>query len=118
MIEFLQSGGIAIWFILVFGLVSLGAAVACAVRPAERRSAFFRALSRATGIAATVGTASGFAATLHHVANHPEWSRSPDRILFVMTGFAESLSNFLVGFGLLAIAWLVFAFAERRVREG
>ena len=114
MLDFLQEGGIAIWFILLFGVVTVGVAVAHVIRPERRRAAFFRALSVATVLASLTGFASGVGALMHKVPATPEWAHSPDRTLILMLGLGESLANAILGFGLLAIAWFAFAFGERR----
>ena len=114
MMDFMGQGGIAIWFVLLFGVLAMGAGIVHLIWPQPRRAAFFRALSVATVFASLTGLLSGVAAVMHAVPSRPEWAHSPDRTLIVMTGLGESLANAILGMGLLAIAWLLFAFAERR----
>jgi hypothetical protein len=117
MVELFREGGVVMFFILGFGVLSLAVAAAHAVRPGEARAAFFRAASRATSFAALTGTLAGISTVFHVVPKSPEWAHSPDLALIVMTGLGESLANALLGFGLLALAWLLFAFGERRALQ-
>ena len=114
MLEFMEMGGVVMHFVLVFGLLTVGVAVACVIRPGERRAAFFRALSRATLYVSLTGTLAGLAMVFHRVPGSPTWAHSPDLHLIVMTGVGEALSNAILGLGLLALAWFLFAFAQRR----
>ena len=114
MMQFFLEGGVAMLFVLMFGVIGLGSAIAHALRPAEAYAAFFRATARATLFAALAGTVAGFSAVFHHVPANPEWAHSPDLALIVMEGLGEALANALLGFGLLAIAWLVFAYGEKK----
>ena len=64
MIEFMTMGGFAMWLILLFGLLTLGAAIAFTVRPDDRRKEFFRSLARATLFSSLAGLAAGVAAVI------------------------------------------------------
>jgi hypothetical protein len=49
------------------------------------------------------------------VPANPEWAKGPDLPLVVMIGIGESLTPAILGFSVLAIAWLVGAFGQRRM---
>ncbi len=109
MIEFFQAGGFSMWFILALGLVTCVSGVLYAkarTRPALVRLALF---SVATFFAAVAGLASDLATVFMKVPAHPEWSKSPDLHLIVMTGIGESLTPVVLGSALLMIAWTIAA---------
>jgi len=112
--EFMRAGGVPIWIVLVFGLVALLTAVLFAWRPSERRAAILRSLSTATVFAILSGFVSCIAAVMFKVPQHPEWAKSPDRTLIVMTGIGESLTPAILGFTMLSLVWLLAAVGNRR----
>lgn len=117
MLEFMMSGGVAMWFILLFGGTNLGVGIAFLVSASQRREAFFRALSNATLFATLTGVVAGIAAVMSKVPVVVEWAHNPDRPLIVMAGLGEALSNGILGFALLALAWFLFAFGKRRQEQ-
>lgn len=117
MMNFMQSGGFAMWFILALGAVTLAAAARFAARPEKRRVETVRALTWATAFSTVTGIVAGFAAVGSHIPAHPEWSVSPKIHLLVMEGISESLANGILGFSLLTLAWLVMAVGHRRLSQ-
>jgi hypothetical protein len=115
MMDFMRAGGFAIWLVLLFGLITLGAAALFAWRPDERRLAFIRAMTWATLFQTIAATVMGFGAVGFKVPNTPAWAESPKVHLIVMEGIAESLTNSMLGFTVLAVAWLVTAIGIRRL---
>lgn len=115
MAEFFQAGGVSMWFVTLFGLLTLGAAVYLTVRPHERHVGTIRALSGATTFVILMGLFLNLSAVMYNVSGRDEWAHSPDVHLIVMTGIGESLTTPVLGFGLLAVAWLVTAVGVRRL---
>ena len=115
MIEFFREGGWGMWFVLIFGLTALGAALAFAARPDVRRVATIRDLTYATVFSTAAGIAAGFAAVGSHVPMNPEWANSPKIHLIVMKGISESLASGILGFTILALTWMVMAVGHRRL---
>ena len=115
MIEFFQAGGWSMIPVLLFGLLALGAAVRAAMRPNERWLGIVRALSASTVFAVMTGLAADIAAVCSQVPARPEWAESPRVHLIVMQGIAESMAPAVMGFTLLALAWLVAAASVRRI---
>ena len=115
MIDFFLSGGASMIFVLLFGGAAVGASVMSVARPSARAVGALRSLSIATTFSATAGVASCLAAVGYHVTGNAEWASSPDLHLIVMTGLAESMSPAILGFGLLALAWVVAAGARKPV---
>ncbi len=115
MIEFFKAGGLPMWFILLFGLLSLLAAGAFAVRPDPRRVETVRSLSYATVFSIAAGIVADLATVGSKVPAHLEWSVSPKIHLIVMQGIAESLTPGVLGFSLLSLTWMLMAIGHRRL---
>lgn len=115
MMDFMREGGIGMWFVLLFGALAFGAAVAFAVRPDARKVAAIRDLTYATLFATFTGVTSGLAQVGSKVPATPEWANSPKIHLVVMEGIAESLASAILGLSLLAVTWLVMAVGHRRL---
>lgn len=101
--------------VLLFGGLTMATAAVFVWRPAERHVATIRSLSTATVFSVLTGLASNLAAVFSHVPTHPEWSKSPEMPLIVMTGLAESLAPVLLGFAMLTLAWGITAVGLRRL---
>ncbi len=114
MLDFMRAGGYAMWVILAVGGTSLGLAVSFAVRPSERKLAIFRPLSVSVVFLTLSGLFAGLGATMHHVTTDPRYADSPELHKWVMMGIGESTANAILGFSLLALAWLVTAVGMRR----
>lgn len=113
MIDFFLSGGVSMIFVLLFGVAALGAGALTVARPSGRAQSALRSLSLATAFSSVAGVASCLAAVGYHVTGNEQWASSPDVHLIVMTGIAESMSPAILGFGLLALAWVVAAGARK-----
>lgn len=114
MMDFMRAGGFSMWVVLVFGLITLVAGGLFAFRPDDRKVGFIRSMTVGGVFAILSGVASNVAAVMSKVPAHPEWSKSPDLHLIVMTGLGESLAPAILGFTMLALAWLLTAVGVRR----
>ncbi|MBI5440632.1 MAG: hypothetical protein HY900_05390 [Deltaproteobacteria bacterium] len=101
-------------FLLVAGVVTLGMAISIAVRPDERKVLAFRPMSACTVSAIAAATAAGLATTLTSAAGKPGGLVGPEATAGLLAGLAESMVPPLVGFALLAVAWLLVALGLRR----
>lgn len=115
MLEFMRAGGIGMWFVLLFGGISLGAAIRFALGPDPRRVDAVRDLTFATLFSVGAAVVSGFAAVGSKVPARPEWANSPKVHLIVMEGISESLAGGVLGFALLSLTWMVMAVGHRRL---
>jgi hypothetical protein len=115
MLEFFRAGGWVMFVVLLFGGLSLAAAIRFARTPRTETVGAVRALSTATIFAVIGGVAADLATVFTKVPNHPEWSQSPQVGLIVLTGLGESLTPAILGFAFLAVAWLVTAVGARRL---
>ena len=114
MLQLFQAGGVAMWFLLIFGVLTLVGAVLFARKPDAQRLAAVRALRGATLCSVGAGTASDFAAVGYNVPEH--FADEPNVHMIVLTGIAESMSPAILGFAILSIAWLIVAVGHRRDR--
>lgn len=115
MLWLMRSGGVPGWYVLLFGLIALGAAVLFAWRPDPKRLPAIKALSIATVASVVAGVASDLAATGWKVSHNPDWGMSPEVHLYVLTGFAESMAPAILGGTLLSLVWLLVAVGHRRL---
>ena len=114
----IRNGGvIPMLFILVFGLLALGASFYFAVRPQKESLGFIISMSRATLFGTLAATAADVGATLYgasQVWESPEGS-STQAARIVVQGFAESTSPGILGFSFLALASMLTAVGRRRL---
>ncbi len=115
MLEFFQSGGTAMWFVAIFGLIALVAAIRFASAPDPRRVETVRSLTWATLFSIAAGIVAAIAAVGSKVPAHPEWSNSPKIHLIVMQGISESMAPGVLGFTLLSLVWMAMAVGHRRL---
>ena len=116
----IRNGGvIPMMFILVFGLLALGAAFYFAVRPQRRSLGFITSMGLATLFATLAATAADLGATLY--AATKAWEAVDAGPLqaahLIVEGFAESTSPGIMGFSFLALTAMLTAVGRRRLDE-
>lgn len=116
----IRNGGVVpMLTILVFGLLSVGAAFFFAVRPQRPLRGFIESMCRATLFGTLAATASAVGATLY-AASHA-WEAPDGGIAtaghFIAQGFAESTSAAILGFSFLGLAHMLLAVGRRRLDE-
>jgi hypothetical protein len=109
-------GGWSMWFLLVLGALSVLAAGKFAFRPNEAELPRIASLSRSVGWSILVGVSSDLAAVGFTIPSRPEWAKSPDLPLIVMTGFAESMSPAIFGGAILSVVSILLAAGHARLR--
>jgi hypothetical protein len=100
--------------VLVLGIMTLGAGISHAVRPRERKLATLRPLSVATVFACVSATFAGLGATFKHTADAPSATSVEALLQSTAAGLAEAMVPALVGFSLLAVAWLLATIGLRK----
>lgn len=111
MMTLMREGGVAMWFLLAFGLCTVWWAARFALAPSERRRKTLSALALATLATSCSGTIAGVGATLRYVA---QAERDKDWMATLLTGLAESTSAGILGFSLLGIAAVLAAVGHAR----
>lgn len=115
MVAFFLSGGVPMVFILLFGLVALGASLRFAFRPQLRCVPVIGWLCGAIGASMVAGTCADLAAVFTKVPANPEWAHSPDLALILLVGLGESMSPGILGATFLALVALSMAVGHRRL---
>ncbi|MBS0658928.1 MAG: hypothetical protein JSR82_11875 [Verrucomicrobia bacterium] len=113
MLTMFRNGGFPMWFILVFGLLTLGTAFLYALRPARDREGFVKWMCVATVASVGSGTAADLAAVARYVASHPMDGKQMAAI--VIEGVGECTSPAILGFSLLSLTALMMAVGRRRL---
>jgi hypothetical protein len=118
MLTLFREGGFPMWFILAFGLVTLGAAARYAARPDGRRLGFIRAMALATLFSTLNGVAADLAAVGHNVSARYNGGYGDLPVpAILLQGFAESMSPAIVGLTMLSLVALIVAVGATREAE-
>lgn len=112
MMTLMREGGWPIWFTLLFGLITLGAAIRFAVKADRKALPFIVGMSVATGFSVLNGIVADLGAVGHHVnarwaSLYSEEGGYQGVVRALSQGVAESLSPGILGFTLLSLTWLV-----------
>ncbi|HEY3359443.1 MAG TPA: hypothetical protein VGQ83_39700 [Polyangia bacterium] len=113
MLTLFREGGFPMIFVLLFGLITLVAAILFAVRPARRKLAFIRGMGVATLFAVLSGICADLGAVFHKVPAN--FGDRPDWPLIVVVGLGESMAPGIMGFTLLSLTALIAAIGARRL---
>jgi hypothetical protein len=111
MLEFFRAGGFNMFVLLALGIPTWITAVKFARNATPQRLSLVRALTIAVVFASIVGVASGFASTAHYVVEHEPKEPLP----ILLQGFAETLTNAILGGGIVVITWILVAVGVRRM---
>ena len=121
----IRNGGvIPMTVLLLFGLVSLGAAFYFAIRAEKRLLGFIKGMAAATLYTTLAATSADVGATLYHTAEVME-AGEPYRFrgqpiqpsAMLVEGIAESTSPGILGFSFLALTSMRTAVGRRRLDE-
>jgi hypothetical protein len=108
MLDLLREGGGPMLFVVIFGLLTFGAAAMFAARGDRRRLGFIGAMGAATALSVAGGVCADLAAVGHHgLERCAEHRIEPAACLLV--GMAESMAPGIVGFTLLSLAAMLAA---------
>jgi hypothetical protein len=114
MADFMRAGGAGIWVVLLFGVLCLVSGLRFAIRSEPSRLKVATAMTWSTVFAVLSAVTGNLAMVFWRISQHPEWSKSEDLPLIVMTGLAEVLTPAILGFAALGVAWLFVAVGLRR----
>ncbi len=110
----IREGGVPMWFVLLFGTISLGSSAYFAARPTPQRLSFIKWMMITTVFAVASGTTSAFGAVFHGLGDMVNVEAAQrTRILF--TGLAECMSAGTLGFSLLGLTAMLTAVGSRRL---
>ena len=106
------------WFVVIVGLATLVVAIRFAFRPAERTLAVIRPLCAATVFSAFVafllGIANGLKALGRLLDAAADAAGTSHAWRVFLEGMAESPAPLVLGFAVVAVAWVLVAAGMRR----
>jgi hypothetical protein len=112
MLNFFRAGGFNMWILAGLGIVLVWTAIRFARNADAQRLSLIRALTwtivfaAVTGFFSSIGVAARSAVRMREEAPLEE---------LVLIGFAESTTNLTLGFGILAISWIIVCVGLRRM---
>jgi hypothetical protein len=113
MLDFFRAGGFNMFPLTVFGIALVITAIKFARNADAQRLSLIRALTTTIVFATILGVAAGLASTAHYVVEHPEAAKDP--LPYLLQGFAETMTNVLLGGSFVVLAWLLVAVGVRRM---
>jgi hypothetical protein len=106
------------WFVVIVGLATLGVAIRFSVRPSERTLSLLRPLCAATTYSALaaflLGIANGLVAASRLLERATDAAGEARAWRLLLGGMAESPAPLVLGFAVVAVAWLLTAVGLRR----
>lgn len=117
MSEFFHEGGWGMWPVLVFGMVTLGAAARFAWKPDVRQLGFLGAMTLTTFGSMFSATWTSIAAVFGHIADKTPPLGEEQFRATLMAGLMESTRAATLGSGLLTLACLLVAVGALRANR-
>src|SRR5688572_5914326 len=99
MVTLIQEGGFPMWFVLLFGFVTLGSSIAYAIRLEARLLGLARGMALATLFSTLSGTAANLGQVFHVLAGKRDAGLSfagPEGPLVLLLGLGESMSTSII----------------------
>ncbi len=113
MLGWMNSGGMGMWFVAAIGAAMLWTAIQFARGADPQRLSILRALTLAILVAALTGFVGGVISTCRYIVADPDTLAAPLPVL--LTGFAESCANLVLGGAFTVLAWILVAIGVRRM---
>lgn len=112
MLDFFRAGGFNMFPLTVFGIAMLITGVKFALNADPQRLSLIRALTTTITFCIIIGVASGLASTAKYVVNHPDEAQW---WLSLLQGFAETMTNVILGGSFVVLTWILVAVGVRRM---
>jgi hypothetical protein len=112
MLDFFRAGGFNMFPLTIFGIAMLITGIKFAFNADPQRLALIRALTTTIVFCMIIGVASGLASTAKAVVNHPD---EPQWWLWLLQGFAETMTNVILGGSFAVLTWILVAVGVRRM---
>src|SRR5262245_23852617 len=113
MLQFLRAGGFPVFPIGVLGIAMVIVSIKFARNADPQRLSLIRALTWAIIAATFIGVTSGLASTAHFVVEHDEALKDP--LPYLLQGFAETMTNAILGGAFVTLTWIFVAVGVRRM---
>src|SRR5437660_139237 len=115
MLEFFRAGGFNMIPLTVLGIALVVTAIKFARNADPQRLSLIRALTTTIVFCTIIGVAAGLASTAHFVVEHDEVLKDP--LPYLLQGFAETMTNVILGGAFTVITWILVAVGVRRMPE-
>lgn len=112
MLDFFRAGGFNMFPLTIFGIAMLITGIKFAFNADPQRLALIRALTTTIVFCTIIGVAAGLATTAKYVASHPE---DPQWWATLLQGFAETMTNVMLGGSFAVLTWILVAVGVRRM---
>jgi hypothetical protein len=112
MLDFFRAGGFNMFPLAVIGIALLVTGIKFAIHADPQRLSMIRALTTTITFSMIVGVCVGLASTAKFVVNHPD---EPQWWLFLLQGFAETMTNVMLGGSFAVLTWILVAVGVRRM---
>jgi hypothetical protein len=113
MVDFFWWGGYNMWVLVAIGVPMLITGVKFARNADPQRLSLIRALTWALGFSIVAGVAAGLMGTARSVVRDGEQLKEPLR--FLLQGFAETMTNAILGGSIASVTWILVAVGVRRM---
>lgn len=117
MMRFIAAGGFGMLFVILFGGITLVAAMMFAFRPELRKLAFIRGMTWATVFAIVSAVFANFLAVARFVGMRAEGATPPAAGPMLLPALGEAVTPAVLGFAVLAITWFAVAMGTRRAQH-
>ena len=112
MLDFFRAGGFNMFPLTIFGIAMLVTGIKFAFHADPQRLSLIRALTITISFCTIIGVASGLASTAKYVVNHPDEAQW---WLSLLQGFAETMTNVILGGSFVVLTWIMVAVGVRRM---
>jgi steroid 5-alpha reductase family enzyme len=112
MLDFFRAGGFNMFPLTIIGIAMLITGIKFAFNADPQRLSLIRALTTTIVFCTIIGVASGLATTAKYVASHPE---DPQWWAMLLVGFAETMTNVILGGSFVVLTWIMVAVGVRRM---
>ena len=113
MLDFFLAGGFNMFPLTIFGVAMLVTGIKFAKNADAQRLSLIRALTTTIVFCMIIGVAAGLASTAKFVVNEPEGQKEP--LSFLLQGFAETMTNVMLGGSFVVLTWILVAVGVRRM---
>ncbi len=111
MLDFFRAGGFNMYVLAILAIPTWITAVKFARNATPQRLSIIRAMTFTVVFATIIGVAAGLASTAHYVVEHEPKEPLP----FLLQGFAETMTNAMLGGVICVITWILVAVGVRRM---
>jgi len=115
MLEFFKAGGFNMFPLTAFGIALVVTGIKFARNADPQRLSLIRALTTTIVFCTIIGVAAGLASTAHYVVEVQEAQKDP--LPYLLQGFAETMTNVILGGAFVVATWLLVAVGVRRMPQ-